>query len=143
MAGELVIRKGGYLGIEDSSDDDAAEERGKGQVFTDKPDDCCCCDPCENADPKPYKIITSWTSRRDYPAKDLKPSKKKGMCFKYWKIAEGELYWNDEGCWTGSSGSRYEGGSIENGELIGLPDSWTSSYSYDGAMSLFAYCCDG
>lgn len=141
MAGELVIRKGGMLGIEDSGDDDMAEERGKGQVFTDKEDECCCCDPCENASPKPYKVIHSWTANRSYPPQDLRPYKKKGECFKHWKIAEGDLRWTSDGCYEGSSGSGYESGSIENGELIGLPDEWRSGYSYNGYMKLAVFCC--
>ena len=140
MAGELVIRKGGYLGIEDDDNADDGEQ-GAGQVFTDKPEECCCCDPCENADPKPHKILHAWTSNSNNPPENLRPYKKKGECFKYWKLAEGEMRFNDEGCYTGSSGSGYESGTIENGELIGLPDEWRSGYSYDGAMKLVLACC--
>ena len=140
MAGELVIRKGGYLGIEDD-DGGEADDLGKSEVFTDKPEECCCCDPCENADPKPHKILHSWTSRSSYPPENLKSYKKKGECFKYWRIAEGEITYNEQGCYVRSSGSQYESGTIENGELIGLPDEWRSGYSYDGAMKISLHCC--
>ena len=142
MAGELVIRKGGYLGIEDDNEADA-EEKGAGQLFTDKPDECCCCDPCENADPKPNKILHSWTSNSSRPPENLRPYKKKGECFKFWRIAEGTINYNAQGCYVGSSGSQYESGSIVNGELVGLPDEWRSSYSYDGYMKISVHCCIG
>jgi hypothetical protein len=137
MAGEWVIRKGGCLGLED---DDNADEKGAGQVFTDKPEECCCCDPCESADPKPHKLLHSWTSHSSYPAEDLTPYKKKGECFKYWVMFEGSYSFNGNGCLS-SKGTTYGSGSVNNGELVGLPDSFKSNYSYDGAMKIALYCC--
>ena len=139
MAGELVIRKGGYLGIEDEQNADV-EEKGAGQVFTDKPEECCCCDPCENSDPKPHKILHSWTSHSSQPAHDLTPYKKKGECFKYWRLFEGSYSFRDDGCLS-SNGTQYGSGSVVDGELVGLPDSFKSSYSYTGAMKLLLLCC--
>ena len=139
MAGELVIRKGGYFSVEDN-DNAAASDKGAGLFFTDKPDECCCCDPCENADPKPYRILHSWTSRSSYPAEDLTPYKKRGQCFRYWVLFEGNYSMNANGCLS-SKGTTYGSGAIVDGELIGLPDSFRSTYSYDGAMKILIYCC--
>ena len=139
MAGELVIRKGGYVGVEDDDDDDD-DDNGAWQVFTDKPDECCCCDPCESSDPKPHKILHSWTSNSSRPAEDLTPYKKKGQCFRYWRLFEGDYSFKDDGCLS-SNGTQYGSGSVVDGELIGLPDSFKSSYSYDGAMRLLLLCC--
>jgi len=141
MAGELVIRKGGYLGIED--DNTAGDDKGAGQVFTDKPEECCCCDPCENSDPKPNKTLHSWTSNSNDPARrteDLRPFKNRGECYRYWVLFEGSYSFDAKGCLS-SKGTTYGSGAIVNGELIGLQDSFTSSYSYDGAMRLLLVCC--
>ena len=137
MAGELVIRKGGYLGIEDDGD---ADGKGAGQVFTDKPEECCCCDPSENSDPKPHKMLHSWTSRSDWPAEDLTPYQKKGQCFRYWRLFEGDYSFKADGCLS-SNGTQYGSGAVVDGELVGLPGSFKSTYSYEGAMRLLLLCC--
>jgi hypothetical protein len=128
MAGELVIRKGGYFSVEDNAD---AEDKGAGLFFTDKPDECCCCDPCENADPKPYKTLHSWTSNSNDSARrteNLRPYQKKGECFRYWVLFEGNFTFDAKGCLS-SKGTTYGSGAIVDGELVGLPDSFTSNYS--------------
>ena len=139
MAGELVIRKGGYVGIEDG-DNAAAADKGAGQVFTDKPEECCCCDPCENTNPKPNKTLHSWTSYSSSPAENLIPFRTRGECFRYWFLFEGNASFNSNGCLTGT-GTRYGSGAVVNGELVGLPDSFRSGYSYAGYMKIVLACC--
>ena len=139
MAGELVIREDGCVGLEDSNSA-AAADKGAWQVFTDKPEECCCCDPCENSDPKPHKILYAWTSHSSWPAEDLTPYKKRGECFRYWRLFEGSYSFRADGC-LASNGTQYGAGSIVDGELVGLPDSFKSGYSYEGAMRILIFCC--
>ena len=144
MSGEFVIRDDGSLGVEDTGN---AADQGVAQVFTGNPDECGCCDPCENANPKPHKILHSWVSNGTFGAENprlatenLRPYRDKGEHFRFWRIVEGNISFNANGCFSGSSGSQYESGVIVNGELIGLPDEWQSSYYYDGFIKLVVFC---
>jgi hypothetical protein len=137
MAGELLVLEDGYVGIAGFGMSDG---KGKGLVLPEDVDDCPCCSDCDYHKTK-YMVLHAWTSSRDYGPEDLTPYKKEGRYFKYWRLAEGTITWRNDGCWEGITGSRYGSGSIVKGELIGLPDNWTSNYSYTGAMKLFVYCC--
>ena len=127
MAGELVIRKGGHVGVEDSNRV-SADERGRFQAFTNRPEECCCCQPCD-ADPGRSRTLHSWYSDAVYqPPENLEPFRHEGGCFRYWKITSGY-------------GSDYDGGVVEDGELIGLTSPWgVGTGTYRANVSLVLLC---
>ncbi len=140
MSGELIVRKGGYLGVEDS-DREPSDDRGRFMAVEENIDDCCCCNPCESLDPKPYKSLGSWSSDYGYvAAHDTSKYKKKGGCFRHWIIVSGEVEWDDHGCFKRAD-TTHDSGSVEDGELIGLAEEWESSSAYQVTVTLYVLCC--
>jgi hypothetical protein len=106
-------------------------KKGKGQVFKDGSlavfnangycQDCCC---------KP-KILASYTTNSSHPTWDLTPWQGDGQAppGSFWRLRER------------GAGLLYGSGTVdENGKLVGLPNSFTSNYSYDGYMQLEIGC---
>ena len=148
MAGELVIREDGYVGLEDSNN--AAADKGAWQVFTDKPEEClCCCDECNDAPPHPpgktiHFINVPPNGTGPY---DLTPYRYRGECFRLWWLwtiigKNPPVQFDANGCFTGGTNILHASGTIVDGELVGLPLTWRPpSYSYDGPTYLVAACC--
>ncbi len=96
---------------------------------------CPCC--------KPKVIASTITNSRTGPKEwDLTPYKKEkiGLPGAKWRLRDvGESHHNDPS--ASCSGSQYgEGWINEKGVLEGLPDKFTSGYSYNGYMELQQGC---
>ena len=103
--------------------------------------DCSEC-PCEC---EPFVIATKITNRAGGTVTwDLTPYKFSGKYRKgaRWRLRDvGEAHYNDptQPC----SGTIYGEGEVKKkGELADLPDSFTTSYSYNGYMTLEQGCLD-
>ena len=141
MAGELVLKKGGYFAV--------SERGGEGMVFTNDPDDCPCCN-CNWCDGDPPYRTGETIHFINVPPNgtgpyDLTPFKKRGKCFKLWWlwtiIGRGPQF-NSNGCFTGGTNILHASGTIVNKELVGLPETWRPpSYNYEGPTYLVIACC--
>lgn len=92
------------------------------------------CKECDSCEPK---IIASFTTNRDNPIWDLTPYQGAG-------IGDPNATWR---LWERSYNLEYQRGNIdEDGTLVGLPNQFVSTYSYDGYMELQQgcpnWCCD-
>jgi hypothetical protein len=97
---------------------------------------CPCCEP---------KVIASKITNSRYESQkrwNLRPYQgdKVGLPGARWRLRDvGEAHHNnpDANC----SGTQYNSGIVdENGKLVGLPDEFVSSYSYNGYMQLQQGC---
>jgi len=82
----------------------------------------CCCKP---------KILASYTTNSSHPVWDLTPwqGANQAPSGSVWRLRER------------GAGLIYGSGTVDaNGRLVGLPDSFRSSYSYDGYMQLEIGC---
>ena len=130
MSGGIIL-KNGTIRVKDGGRLLAAEDA----------DECFCCSPCSRSGKKPHKILYEWESLSGDGGQDLTPYRRKGSGYLYWNLGEGNISFDENGCFMGNSGSNYGSGAIDNGELIGLPDRFTSTYSYTGYMKLVIFCC--
>ena len=96
---------------------------------------CPCCKPKVIAS----AITNAQSGRREW---DLTPYQKEwiGLPGARWRLRDvGEAHHNNSS--ASCSGTVYRNGTIDdNGKLVGLPDKFTSTYSYNGYMELQMGC---
>ena len=103
--------------------------KGGAIAVNNKNGNCADCCPC-----KPYILARKITNSSNDPVFDLTPYQGKGIATKnntVWRLLER------------GAGLNYGNGKISSeGELLNLPNSFRTNYSYDGYMELQLGCTD-